>query len=70
MKSSESTITLALPAARLRRRRDELEFLPAALEIVIVPGLAFDAQGRRLGSGAGYYDGTFQGRRPGGPRHL
>jgi len=44
--------------------------LPAALEIVIVPGLAFDAEGRRLGSGAGYYDGTFEGRRPDGPPIL
>lgn len=29
---------------------------PAALDVVFVPGLAFDARGNRLGRGAGYYD--------------
>lgn len=29
---------------------------PAAMAVVVVPGLAFDPAGRRMGYGAGYYD--------------
>jgi 5-formyltetrahydrofolate cyclo-ligase len=33
-----------------------------ALDVVIVPGLAFDAEGRRVGFGGGFYDRTFGDR--------
>jgi 5-formyltetrahydrofolate cyclo-ligase len=48
--------------------RPELPEFPASdVDWVLVPGLAFDAKGFRLGRGAGYYDRLLPTLRPGTP---
>ncbi len=39
------------------------EIAPETINLVLLPLLAFDVSGNRLGSGAGYYDRTFAFRR-------
>lgn len=36
--------------------REDVAEMDAPLDVVVMPGLAFDASGRRLGRGGGYYD--------------
>ncbi|HET6603454.1 MAG TPA: 5-formyltetrahydrofolate cyclo-ligase [Xanthomonadaceae bacterium] len=44
----------------------EAHLAPSALHVALVPLLAFDRCGNRLGSGAGFYDRSFEFRRRGG----
>jgi 5-formyltetrahydrofolate cyclo-ligase len=48
----ESDTASALSSRRPTLRRSRLE----EVDVVLVPGLAFGPDGRRLGRGAGYYD--------------
>jgi 5-formyltetrahydrofolate cyclo-ligase len=36
--------------------REDVSHVSAPIELVVMPGLAFDSSGRRLGRGGGYYD--------------
>lgn len=66
---TDPSVDLAPATWGILEPRDGLpQIPPSAIDVVIVPGVAFDATGRRCGYGGGFYDAYLPGTRRGTPR--
>jgi 5-formyltetrahydrofolate cyclo-ligase len=57
--AAQKRVTIIEPALRAV---SELQFEEAAVDLILVPGLAFSREGHRLGRGGGFFDRLLAGR--------